>query len=479
MRSDTGGRLKLVAHLLCLVAVVIWDQPAAAFGGFVFKKSPDSCYRCTDSGGAMPVPDSIPHSPPQGESPQQPQRPLSAIDFDHGSGLFEAGHYNEALPYLKRAAEKEPANVQYQRWLAECLSRLGQREQAVSVLNNLLHRSIPTDLVFAITAERDRIEGLIRKQAAAEAKRDIDKIVAEQKDKAVAIAKATAQIDTLAALAKNDSLVQRARARNIVRGIQRIEVPPPIPAQTAQIQFGQLGPRDIRTNSVLFGTEAGLAALDMAGRISKGPLIWAKVLLISGETLIADLDGAQVYVARQNALYDKALGYLRDPETRSKFADISRRLKVGRPLPEHSSIDMVRAAEALLDPKLGNSTAFLVWDAMMSPEAKNAALTRLGIELLAEGVGTAAGRTLRLEMTSRDVAANRAVDFLSHAKVALAQTKDPVAIKSLQEAITLANEIISKSYHAMRPGVAGMEAIETFYAKWKLEQGREISVPRD
>jgi hypothetical protein len=151
-----------------------------------------------------------------------------------------------------------------------------------------------------------------------------------------------------------------------------------------------------------------------------------------------------VYLVRKNSTYDLALGYLKSPSRRNDFAQIVCALRNGKPLPEKADLEMVRAAKAILDPALGNSAVRIAWNAMLSPDARNAALTRAYIASEALLLGKAAGSLLNVAV--HDPPFEKAQVALTEASAALRNAKDPAERAALQAVIGRANEIITKSY---------------------------------
>jgi hypothetical protein len=173
---------------------------------------------------------------------------------------------------------------------------------------------------------------------------------------------------------------------------------------------------------------------------------------------------------KQNETYEKALRWLKDDAKRRDFTEIVRAIKEHRPISENASIDMIRVAQAILDPKLGNNSRRIAWNAMLSPEARNAALTQLCIELGGEIIGRASEKIVARVEAARQPAFQEATEYLSKATVALERTKYPVAQESLKEAIKQANEMIAKSYRAVRPGAQGMGHMVSIFAKHDVEE---------
>ena len=280
---------------------------------------------------------------------------------------------------------------------------------------------------------------------------------------------ATAKTAALAQALKDDIASQRLAAiANVFRrqtendeaaaifaGVSKIQVPVPVPPEDAVIAFGQLAP-DEKSKWIVSGLDDGVAAIDVFGKLGNAALP-GKLLLVTGKTFIAAEDGADVYLTKQNETYDRALAYLKDPKQRQQFSEIVRDLRENRPLPESASIDMQRAAQAIIDPKLGNSATHIAWDAMLSTEARRAALTRACIEMGGALAGKLAGEASKKLapriLAVQDPAFQEASDFLHHAQVALARVKDPEAIETLTLAVAQANSMIAASYRVAHPTV--------------------------
>jgi hypothetical protein len=246
-----------------------------------------------------------------------------------------------------------------------------------------------------------------------------------------------------------DSPSDQKKAARILAGIRKIKVPPPVLPEDALLSFGQLVP-DEKSKRIIEGAEFGVAIFDIAGKLENVSFA-NKILFSTGKTLIAAENGADVYIVKQNATYEKALAYLKDAKERQKFVEIVRDLREKKPLPEDASIDMARAAQAILDPELGNSGIHIAWDALLSPEARRAALTQACIELVGHAVGAASEAAVGRIVAARQPAFQEASDFLSHAGVALQTVKDPKAIESLNLAVKQANEMIAASYEVAEP----------------------------
>lgn len=253
--------------------------------------------------------------------------------------------------------------------------------------------------------------------------------------------------------------------------IRRIEVPPPIPPRDVAIGWGELAPGDELTRKVILGSEAGVAVLHIVGTIG-GSALPARIILAVGKTVIAAEDAADVYLVRQNETYERALGYLRDGGTRLEFARIVRAVKEERPIGEHASVDMVRAARALLDPKLGNSGLRIAWDALFTPEAKRAALTQASIELGGEIVGGVVEQTMLRVLASQRPAYQAARTALVEAREALGRAQTVEAQAAVREAVKLANLKIAGTFRTFHPEARTIAHFESIFVKHSEEEYR-------
>jgi hypothetical protein len=107
------------------------------------------------------------------------------------------------------------------------------------------------------------------------------------------------------------------------------------------------------------------------------------MLIIGGKTFIAGEDGAYAFLVKKDADYDAALAYLKDPAKAKEFAHLVQDVRQKQELSKNSDPAMVRAAQAIVDPKL-DSTGAMVWDAMTSKEALGAMLRKASLEAASE-----------------------------------------------------------------------------------------------
>jgi hypothetical protein len=131
------------------------------------------------------------------------------------------------------------------------------------------------------------------------------------------------------------------------------------------------------------------------------------------------------------------------------------------------------AAQAILDPALGNSGVRRAWSALWTPEARNAALTSAAIDLVGETVGAGTSAVVGKLHAARDPVFREATAWLPMAQETLARTTDPVDRAVLQGAIEEANRIIERSYETS--GRSAIGALESIYTKQQLD---EIAVER-
>lgn len=245
----------------------------------------------------------------------------------------------------------------------------------------------------------------------------------------------------------NSSISGYPTAASIHRGIHRIQVPPPIPPEIASIGFGQLAKSDERSRRVLEGLDGGTAVAQIYAKINgmEWPAGGVGLILMAGKSFIAAEDAADVYIVKKNESYDQALAYQRNPESRKEFALLVRALREHQPISENVNVGMLKAAQAILDPALGNSSSRIAWDAMMSPEARHAAMTRACIETGGIIIGQATDKFKELAAI-HDPPFKEAQAYLKQASAALTHAQDPAEQAALRSAIKEANDVISQAY---------------------------------
>ena len=231
--------------------------------------------------------------------------------------------------------------------------------------------------------------------------------------------------------------------------VQQIRVPPPIPPQDVTFRLGQLAPRDKTTKNILLGFEVGVVGMDVFCKFAEGAVWPAKVAISTVKISIAGANAADVYLVKQNETYEQALVYLKDPKTRLRFTEIVRAIKKNKPLPEDEDTDvqMLRAAQAILDPKLGNSGMRIAWDAMYSPGTKNAMYTQALIELGGVIVGKSAGVAMKRISSVQKPPFTKATGAITSASKILKNTKTTAKEKVVAlEVIEAANHKAERIY---------------------------------
>jgi hypothetical protein len=158
-------------------------------------------------------------------------------------------------------------------------------------------------------------------------------------------------------------------------------VPPlPIPAAEVKLDWKKVYLNDDRLMNTL---DMVVAGWEMTGVLGESISVPCKMLIIGGKTFIAGEDGAYAFLVKQDADYDAALAYLKDPAKAKEFAQLTQKLRLKEELPKNADAAMVRAAKAIVDPKLGNTGA-MVWDAMTSKEALTAMVRKVALEAASE-----------------------------------------------------------------------------------------------
>jgi hypothetical protein len=235
----------------------------------------------------------------------------------------------------------------------------------------------------------------------------------------------------------------------LARGIWRIHVPPPMPPTEVVVKFGELGPSETAEKWADGLVEVGLMGGPLVLKFGEGPPLVAHLIM---KSVIADLNAADLYIVRQDELFEKSLHFLADKKTCEEFSRVVQALRQKKPVPTDASQDILQAAQAIIDPKLQNGSVRLAFSAMMSKSALNAAATQALIELggyaAAKGGGSLTTRLQQLH----DPSFQEAKGFLDKAEKILAVTTDPRAQESLRIAIEQANEMIAKSYELVSHG---------------------------
>jgi Xaa-Pro aminopeptidase len=109
---------------------------------------------------------------------------------------------------------------------------------------------------------------------------------------------------------------------------------------------------------------------------------------------------------------------------------------------------MIAAAKAVLDPVHGSSGTRIAWNAMWSPEAKSAMLSRACIELGAQLISKGTEGVASDLIAARDPAFKSALETIESAQDALKKTKDPAERAALQATIKKADTILVRAYQA-------------------------------
>lgn len=254
--------------------------------------------------------------------------------------------------------------------------------------------------------------------------------------------------------------VMNPQIAELMRGIQTIQVPPPVLTDQVSVQ---LRPEDTKSERILLGTEFGVAAAEVAALRIAGQAftVYPRLALATGRIFIAMEGGADVYLVKQGEVYEQALRWLKDEKKAPAFTAVVRALKENKPLPSGTSEELIRAAKAILDPKLGNNGMRIAWGAMWSPEAKAALVRRACIELGAELIGEGVKGYTQEFLAAREPAFKKALTTIESAEAALKKATDPAEQKALEEVIKEAGGVMGRTYRAIATGTGHVESIIT------------------
>lgn len=254
--------------------------------------------------------------------------------------------------------------------------------------------------------------------------------------------------------------------------LRNLKEPPAITPDQASLSFLTDG-SDEKTQLILLSTEVGVATLRIMGTLAGKA--WApKVVIATGKAFIAMEDAADVYLMKQNETYETALKLLKGKDTRQEFSEIVRALRHGEPLKPASPPEMIAAARAILDPKLGNSGTRIAWSAMWSPEAKRAGLTQVLIEVGGEALGQEVERVTDELLKIRGPTYAYAAESWRNAEKALATVTDSADRAAWEEIRMEAGRVMEKCFTAPASAYAkGLGESIDLFAKEMLEKAHK------
>ena len=261
---------------------------------------------------------------------------------------------------------------------------------------------------------------------------------------------------------RDDTPAANPQIARIARGLDSIQVPPPLTADEASVYFRC--PSAEEQEKILLGPEAGVAAVEfeLLRLTGKTFTVLPRVLFVTGKTFIAMEDGADIYLVKQDRLYESALRLLKDKRRAPLFSATVNALYHGRPPPADAPPDMIPIARAILDHRLGNTGMRIAWSAMWSPEAKSAALSRACIELGGELLGEGVEGTVEGLMAARDPAFKGGLEALESAEAALRRTKDPAERAALEKVIAHADTILVRTYRAGANAMGNVDSLTSY-----------------
>lgn len=284
--------------------------------------------------------------------------------------------------------------------------------------------------------------------------------IAEAENLASQYLRAAQNIDSRILPRWSPAELSNPRIYRIAMSLDSIQVPPPISAREASINWNVASDN---SNMIFDGVDYGLLAWDIGGKIGT-KTIYGKVALIAGKIFLAGEEGAFVFVTKKNETYERALKYLKNPSTSKQFADLVRELKEKGDISTAADPDIIKAVRAIADPSLGNSSMKLAWDAMLSPEATAAmakkACLEIGTELFTTGVSNLSVDLERRKgiFDSIRLERNKAVNMLK-------STADPVQGYELNRVIAHANKQLAFTYRTEEagPAILGFMARQYLY----------------
>jgi hypothetical protein len=256
-----------------------------------------------------------------------------------------------------------------------------------------------------------------------------------------------------------DAQITNPQIAKIARGLDSIQVPPPLPRKEASFSWKRLSLDGTSGDTAIKVGDYLLEAWDLTETLGEKGSLYTKVLFIGGKVFIAGEDGAYVHLVKQENVYEDALRYLKDPATCNKFVELEKILKANGHVPVSTDPIMLRAARAILNPALGNSSQKIAWDSMISPEALAAMVRKAclegGTELISTGVSNPTEELLS-DVTKRKELYEAARVEREEARKMLKHTTDPLDKDQLEKVIARANDVLVNIYQFQKimPGLA-------------------------
>jgi hypothetical protein len=243
-----------------------------------------------------------------------------------------------------------------------------------------------------------------------------------------------------------DADITRPQIKSIARRLDAIQVPPPVPQKEASLSWKRLY---LGNKSMADTADHVLDFWELTGTLGESASLGCKIILIAGKTFIAGEDGAYVHLVKQDRVYESALRYLKDPSQAKQFTRLVQAVKEKRPIPASANPEMLKAARAILDPKLGSSGTRIAWDAMLSPEARAAMVRKAALESGAALVSTGTEGLLH-DLTQRKELYTAAMRERDEARKMLLHTSDVLYRDQLKKVIGHANAVLDDLYRLQR-----------------------------
>ncbi len=184
-----------------------------------------------------------------------------------------------------------------------------------------------------------------------------------------------------------DASITDPQVTKIAKRLGSVVPPLPIPKEEVSLTWKDIY---LSNDRLMNTTDLVVAGWEMTGVVGGGLAAPYKIIMIAGKTFIAGEDGAYLHLVKREQDYDAALAFLKNPAQSQKFARLVQDIRQNRPVPAGADPAMVRAAQAVTDPKLGNSATSIAWDAMMSREALSAMFRKATVEITTEAVSAKA-----------------------------------------------------------------------------------------
>jgi len=287
-----------------------------------------------------------------------------------GLDAFVRGDYKTALKYFKNALQKMPDNSSFSyniRITKEEIAKEEEREKYEEFQRN------KNGINERWKGENQNKIGLDKRESS---KFGLDKksnsnFGLDNKDNShFGLTNSRPILNKLRITDYNDLNPQIAK---YMREADNVKVPEFTWDEILQMNIDGLRKNQEKKEYYLYGSKAVIDVFNLFDALSPGQELAVKVALeLFIKPTSAGMNEAEILIFKQTAMREKVLSILKDPVKGPQLTSIIKTLREHKPLGIDVNPEQIRFANAVLDPKLGNSSTKIMWSAMLSNEAVSA-----------------------------------------------------------------------------------------------------------